>query len=422
MGIIKNTVLKVCKIDSITFASFALKQNVDFLGVHVLESSNVGDHKELIDFIKSKNGKPIVVTKIQDIGELKKLIAYYKPAGIQFHFEIQPQLAAAIHKLHPDLKLFGVITDQSTSLDFSLINELYNFIIYDASYRGGTNSGSAYVHLSKFPQDLKDKTLLAGGINLERIEELRSTDTTGFDIQSYFRTDSGLSFRNLEKVCDLLKFPRKNMISVSLTDIPLASMHRAASYHLNSNLEYHLDFSPGSLYPSFNTIEKSIGEKQKFMLQLPYSLHLFIQNESELKELVKTEAKKNPLSLVRIFVQYFDGISREIFSDKFGDVKIIPSVFFKDIESFFSRSIDSKVLSVIVPLPGENDAINAFVDTILPYKNLLRDKELWLDRNLEPDYIQLLKYRLNMDFNVIVGKSVINDWSKLDFIHEHVLK
>lgn len=417
-----NRVLKVCKIDSISFASFAIKQEADFLGVHVLEEKNIGEHQELTEFIKARNGKPVVVTKIQDANALQKIIELYQPSGLQFHFEIQPHLVLIIRKLFPNLLLFGVLTNQSEFLDFNSINDLFDFIIYDTSYRGGTNEKNSYSHFKKFSQALQEKTLLAGGITSERIKELNSMQACGYDIQSYFRTDAGLSFKNLDKVCDLLKFPRKNMLSISLTDISLSEIKQSASFYLNANLEYHLDFSLGSLYPSFNTTSKSIEEKQQYLIQLPYSIHLFIKDENEIRENIKKLTEKYPLNLIRIFVQYFDGISKEIFTEQIADIKIIPSIFYKDLNSYFSQSSSSSIVSIVVPKPERKDDIERFVETFLSQKKYFEGKEIWFDRNLELDYIELLKKNLGKDFNFIIGKSVINDWSKINFIHEHLLK
>lgn len=417
-----NKVLKVCKIDSISFASFAMKQNVDFLGVHVLEEKNIGEHHELIEFIKTNQGKPVVVTKIQDANTLQKLVDTYKPIGLQFHFEIKPQLVLSIRKQFPKLLLFGVLTNQSEFLDFTFINNLFDFLIYDTSYRGGTNSKNSYNYIDKFPEELRAKTLLAGGITFERITELNSLQAGGYDIQSYFRSNSGLSFKNLDKVCDVLKFPRKKMLSISLTDISLNEMRQASSYYLNSNLEYHLDFSLGSLYSSFNTTSKSIEEKQQYLTQLPYSLHLFIKDENEIRERIKKQSEKYPLNLIRIFVQYFEGINNQIFMEQLAGIKIIPSIFYKDLNSFFSQSINSQILSIIVPKPESNDGIKTFIQTFLSQRKNFEGKEIWLDRNLELDYIEFLQKNLGEDFNFIIGKGVINDWSKINLIHEHLLK
>lgn len=417
-----NIILKVCKIDSISFASFAIKQNVDFLGVHLLEEKNIGEHQELIEFIKEKNGKPVVVTKIKDANALQKLIELYKPSGLQFHFETQPQLVLTIRKLFPNLLLFGVLTNQSEFLDFNSINNLFDFVIYDTSYRGGTNEKNNYSFFKYFPKDLQKKTLLAGGITSERIKELNSMQACGYDIQSYFRTIAGLSFKNLDKVCDLLKFPRKNMLSISLTDISLSKIKQSASFYLNANLEYHLDYSLGSLYPSFNTTSKSIDEKQQYLTQLPYSIHLFIKDENEIREKIKKLTEKYPLNLIRIFVQYFDGMSKEIFTEQIADIKIIPSIFYKDLNSYFSQSINSSIVSIVVPKPESKDDIEKFVETFLFQKKNSEGKEIWFDRNLELDFIELLRKNLGNDFNFIIGKSVINDWRKINFIHEHLLK
>lgn len=417
-----NKILKVCKVDTLTFASFAMKQKVDFLGIHVLEKKNIGEHKELTDYIQSNNGQTIIVTKIEDELLLQELIRLYKPTGIQLHFDIQPQLLTAIKKVFPNLILFGVITNDSEYLEYDLINTMCDYLIYDTSYVGGTNKENNYILLNNFPIELKEKTLLAGKISPQRIIELKSLNAKGYDIQSYFRTDTGLSFKNLDKVCDLLKLPRKNMLSISLTDISLIEIKQSASFYLNANLEYHLDFSLGSLYPSFNTISNSIEEKQQYLIQFPYSVHLFIKDENEIRQKVKKLTEKYPLNLIRIFVQYFDGISKEIFTEQIADIKVIPSIFYKDLNLYFSQSINSSIVSIVVPKPENKEDIERFTEAFLSQKKYLEGKEIWFDRNLDVDYIELLKKNLGNDFNFIIGKSVVNDLSKINFIHEHLLK
>src|SRR5437868_14987088 len=106
-----NKTLKVCKIDSISFASFAIKQQVDFLDVNIFNEEDIGRHLELIEYIKVQKGKPIIVTKIQDLNALQKLIETYKPTCLQLHFEIQVQLVSNIRQLFPKLLLFGVLTN-----------------------------------------------------------------------------------------------------------------------------------------------------------------------------------------------------------------------------------------------------------------------------------------------------------------------
>lgn len=442
-----NQILKVCKIDSISFASFAIKQNVDFLGVHVLDNKNIGEHLELANFIKSQGGKAIIVTKIKVEAIVIELIKLYNPAGIQLHYEIEPQLVLKIRKRFPELLIFGVFSDESNFLDFSTIDKVFDQLVYDTSYVGGTNERNKYSYLEKFPESLRFKTLLAGGITCDRIKELNYLNAGGYDIQSYFRLNDGLSFKNLDKVCDLLKFPRKRKLSVSLTDIPLKDIKQVGSYYLDPMLEYHLDFSPGLLYTSFNTSTNSIEEKQQYLSALPYSIHLFLNDVDELNNKIKKLNEKYPLNIVRIFVQYSMDMSKIFFLEKLAylsktlnlfsknseakydevlvrrtsDIKIIPSIFFKDLQYYLDQSIESSIISIIVPKPVDKDYVDKFISFFNAKKEIFKDKEIWFDRELNADYIKLLCERLGTDFNFIVGKEVVNDWNKINLIHEQLL-
>jgi phosphoribosylanthranilate isomerase len=417
-----SKIIKVCKIDSLVFASFIMKQNIDFLGIHILQKDQIGDHKELIDYITIKRGKVIIVTKINDIETLQELVEFYHPAGLQFHFEIEISIVVALKELFPTLLLFGVFTNNSINKDFYLINKVFDYLIYDNSFVGGTGKKTIYKYFDEFPQSLKEKTLLAGGITGERLVALNSLCVCGYDIQSYLRTNYGPSFRNLEEICDFIKAPRKKMLSISLTDMPLSNMNRVLAYHLNPNLEYHLDLSNGSVYSSFNTTNRSIKEKQQLLSQFPHSVHLFFRQEDEIKEYIDKLSQTFPLSLIRIFVQYFTGIDKNIFKKRKNGLKVVPSVFYKDLNSYFSQPVDSMFLSVIVPDPNDKDEIESFINIFLLHRKDFEGKEIWIDRNLGLAYIKVLTKRLGRDFNFIIGKEVIKNWNQMNVIYEYLLK
>ena len=443
----RNQLLKVCKIDSISFASFAIKQSADFLGVHVLEKENIGEHLELVNFIKSQGGKTIIVTKIKNEETIVDIVKTYNPEGIQLHYEIETELVSKIRDRFPELLIFGVFSDDSHSHNFSTLDKIFDHLIYDTSYVGGTNERNKYSYLEKFPESLRLKTLLAGGITVDRIKELNYLNAGGYDIQSYFRLNEGLSFKNLDKVCDLLKFPRKRKLSVSLTDIPLKDIKQIGSYYLDPMLEYHLDFSPGTLYTSFNTSTNSIEEKQQYLSVLPYSIHLFLKDIDELNDKIKKLNEKYPLNIIRIFVQYSREVPRDFFLEKLtyvskalslffrnseakydrvsikrtSDIKIVPSIFFKDLQFYLEQSIDSPIISIIVPNPEDKDHIDSFISFFNSKKESFKGKEIWFDRSLNTDYIKFLCEKLGFDFNFIIGKEVINDWNKINFINEQLL-
>jgi phosphoribosylanthranilate isomerase len=423
----EKPIVKVCKIDSINFASYEIKQGVDFLGVHVLTENDIGKHKELTEFIINNSGRAIIVTKIESADVLERLIESYKPSGIQLHFDTKPLVTERIKKRFPNLILIGVITNQSKYLDFDVMNKLYDYLIYDCTYY---NSESPYVKemndyrfLNSFSQKLQQKTLLAGKISIEKIMKLAHLNAGGYDIQSYFRSNSGLNYRNLDKVCDVLKSPRSNKLSISLTDISLTDIYRVSSYYKTANLEYHLDVSDGSLYPEFNTKKMSIEEKKESLAQLPFSVHLFIKDIEQIKNKVKRLSQKYALNLIRIFVQYFEGVDEKIFVNHEDNIHVIPSIFYKDLQLFLDKEINGSILSIVVPRAESVANVEGFFKTIIANRKYLENKEIWFDRNLDLTYIELLKSR-SWDgyFNFIVGKEVIKDWSKIDLINERLLK
>lgn len=449
-----SKILKVCKVDSLNFASYAMKQNVNFLGVHILYPKNMGEHLELIRYIHKHGGRPIIVTYIgrerpdEDIKVLIELVNLYNPFGLQLHYDLNPSIITTLRATFPDLLLFGVFTDASKVSDYHLIDSLIDYLVYDTSFVGGTGSETGYSHFDEFPESLKLKTLLAGGINLHRISKLSNLGAAGFDMQSYFRENVEINFRRLNNICDLLRFPRRNMLSISLTDVELTDIWNAGLYYLHNNLEYHLDYSNGSLYNKFNTIGRSIEEKQLYLNQLPYSFHLFIkenEGKDEIKKAVQKLYNKHPLSLTRFFVQYYPEINSSIYSDSFEgqiklreikyrnsegeqvdsywdriNIRILPSIFYKDLQHFLSREIDAPVISIVVPLPDEEPEWISFLSTLDKCSSSLADKEIWFDRNLNFKYIKLIQENFRGNANFIVGKNITSDWSKLNSFYEQI--
>ncbi len=425
-------ILKVCKIDSIAFASFALKQKADFFGVHVIYKNDIGKRFQLVQDIKAQNGKVIIVTYINDLVTLQELIALYQPAGVQFHYPFNPELVRKIKQMNPGLLLFGVLSDEESSPNFAQMDQLLDWIIYDTNYRGGTGEASTYQHLKNIPPSLLSKTLLAGGINPKRVRELANVGTAGFDVQSLFRSGNLLNFRSLENLVDVLKFPRTRSFSVSLTDIPLTQMKNIGRYFVDPNLDYHLDYSDTTLYPKFDTTKYGIEEKERFLSQLPHSIHFFLNSNEKLREHIADFYKKYSLSLTRVFLQYFPEIDCNLFTsqrkhdceDKFNDsvLKVIPSVFYKDLDLFFERFIECDFISIVVPPPEKKQNIESFIEAYKRHENKFKGKEVWLDRNLNIEFVKMFQERLGRDFNYIIGKEVIADWTKLPAIHEQISK
>ena len=382
----------------------------------------IGEHKELVDFIEKNNGKSIIVTKIHQVKIIVKLIEFYKPSGIQLHFETNPSLILELKNTFPKLIIIGVITNHSTYLDFEKINELNDFLIYDTSYIGGTNEQSSYDLIDNFPTELKNKTLLAGAISFERINKLNLSNIAGFDIQSYFRNNSEYNFRNLDKVCDILKYPRKRKLSIGLTDISLDNIHYVSSFYLNANFDYHIDLSDGSLYTSFNTKYNGIDEKLNFLFQLPFSIHLFMSDNEEIKKIIEKLSNKFPLNLIRIFVQYYDSMDMRLISNSNSNIKIIPTVYYKDLSSFILKSFDFSFISIVVPGYDKKDHIETFFKMFISNIQYFKDKEIWFDRNINFEYIKLIKERLGNNYNYIIGKGIIKEFSKINEINEYLLR
>lgn len=411
--------IKVCKIDSINFASYAIKQGIDFLGIHVLSEKDIGNYLELTKYIRSEGGKPVVLTKVSNVNIITEIIELYDPFGLQLHFDPDFELTTLLKNKFPSLALFGVITDETNLKELSTIEPLFDYVIYDTSYVGGTGKKNQLKLLPQFSDVLKSKTLFAGGITIERIKELLPLKPAGFDIQSFFRLYSHRHFRRLEEVCDFFNFPRHSKISVSLTDLPLKDITKISSYYIDPNIEYHLDYSLGDLYANFITISNSIEEKCNFLSQYPFSLHLFLKSEKLIVDSIIKYERSYRCNLTRIIIQYYKELRLEDVM-KAGFIKKVVSIYYKDLHDYIGQNYYYPFISVVLPANDKQKKFIELVDFMNENEKFFQGKEVWLDRNLTEEDIQFFRSNLTFKFNVIVGKEIIGDWKKISVIHEYL--
>jgi phosphoribosylanthranilate isomerase len=406
--------------DSLSFASYAIKQGVDFLGVHVLEEKNIGEHLELVKFIRERGGRAVIVTKIESLDALVALVTLYQPDGIQLHYTPNYQILIALRIRFPTLLLFGVVVSGSVHLLDSSIDEVLDFLVYDASYTGGTGVRQTYEGLHRFSSSLRMKTLLAGGVDHEVVAGLSTQSAAGYDVQSSLRSGSDFNFRELNLLCNAIKPSRRGRISVSLTDMPLIEVHRAAGYMHGAHLDYHLDMSAGDLYPSFVTTRNGIAEKAKALAQLPFGVHLFIRDRNLIQKQLDKLSILHPLNLTRVFVQYYPGLRYAEFEMNGNQPSLIPSIYYRDLNDYFSSGDAHQTISVVLPKFKNDLGLQGLFTTLASHAAEMSGREIWFDRNVDALYVNKLQKLYGKPFNVIVGKEVVNDWNKIDTIDEQL--
>lgn len=415
MGLFSK-ILKVCRVDDLAFGKFAILNGIDYLGVHIIEEKNIGDYLDLVKKLSLLGGRVVIVSKIDDAELLKKVIELYHPYGLQLHFCPNIDLIKNIKNTFPHLKIFSVITDDLTLEVIELVSYLSDFVIYDSSFVGGTGERNKLGLLEKISSNVKNKLLVAGGVDYDFIEKCKDIDVAGFDAQSFFRNGELKYFNRLEKISRLIKGVKHNMLAVSVTDrndIKSCS----TEYIENPLYDYHVDYSDGSLYKDFVVNKQETLNKVAQMVGVPISIHIFCNKEKDINLLMKEFSQINANSVSSFFVQYYPGLNLRMINK---DQNLVVSVYYKDLKNYLAVWYDfSQYVSIILP-SNDIQKIQHILNFIDNNSSLLSQKEIWFDREMNKEKISLLKNILNMSFNAVVGKAITKNINTIKEIYEQL--
>jgi phosphoribosylanthranilate isomerase len=397
-----SKIIKICKVESESFAKYCIMRGVDYLGVHVLEFVLDVHIQRLCTYIQEKGGHVVLLTKERDAKSLRRLIAYYRPWGIQLHYAISPTDFTALHR-HLSVPLIPVFTDEMNEPVVSQLIEMSEFAIYDTSFRGGTGTVHPTRHLVNLSDRLRQKVLLAGGIDPEKITETQGI-VGGFDIQSYCRVNHRPHYGRLEQVICAVKGTPRRQLSVSLTDLDRGMPKR--SYPYGEALEYQLDYSVGNLYPDFKVDSGHVDQMLKEE-DAPYTLHIFERKPEEFQRVIDRYRQLVGSKLVRINIQYSPGL--DLNAIRTYDARLCVSLYYDDVEAYeilYPRLHDC--LSLI--LPSDLTRKQRYLDTHKNFLDRVAQKEVWFDRKVdEATTKEVLRHDKSANF--IVGRFVLSDWS-----------
>lgn len=394
--------LKICKIESKGYARYCIRRGVDYLGVHVIDYDLDNSKLILCNYIRQQGGKAIVLTKETDLGRLKKLAKFYNPWALQLHYPITVSQYRKIAS-EIDAKIVPVFTDEtSTNTVKGLLNECA-LAIYDSSFIGGTGISNGARHLSNLSPTSLGKVLLAGGITPEKIHD---TDKfAGYDIQSYCRANHKSRYARLELICDIVKGPPANELSVSLTDLPAASP--IPNSIENFCLEYQIDYSEGRLYPGFLVDTDKICNLT-IKTDAAFTLHIFEKTEQGFQGVIDQWMGIVPDKIIRINLQFSPGLNLEKINTY--DAKKCASIYYKDLQSYRSKYLEPHdCISFILPSKIEDKR-----NYLKEYSGQLKDlakKEIWFDRKVDQATVaEVLKYFPHANF--IAGEYILQDWTQ----------
>ncbi len=409
-------ILKICKIDNLSFGKFAILSGADYLGVHILEEKDIGKRVDLVKKLLLLGGDIVIVTKIAEPSQLEKIINLYTPKALQFHFAPNIDLIKTLKKAHSDLEIFSVITNELKLEVIEQASGLSDKIIYDTSYVGGTGEKHHLDLLEKLNSITKSKLLIAGGITLEFLMKYKDFDVAGFDIQSYFRENNSFHYDRLGAISRLIKGPKRGMLSVSITDLESVDVC-VDEYEKSSHYDYHLDYSDGSLYEDFITDKQQTLKKIGSTKGVPISIHIFNKNEEKIRKLMDEFMGINGNSISSFFVQYFSGIDLSKINEK--NFNLVISIYYKDLGDYLRNWHNyTDYLSII--LPSDDVKRTQIILDYIKQNQWFFKKEIWFDRELDSEKIKYLKNNLDIPFNAIVGKAITKNKNSINEIYEQL--
>ena len=394
--------LKICKVESKSFAKYCLMRGVDYLGVHDIPADFNAAKQALCGYIAAHGGKALLLTKTTDIAQLQKLADFYKPWAIQLH---HPVTVAELHNLCAELSvpIIPVFTDETDLETVRSLIRASQFALYDRSFVGGTGTRNAATHVRHLSLDLLQKVLFAGGVTPETLADIPDA-VGGYDVQSYCRANKAPHYGRAEKLIHAVKGAPTRQLSVSLTDLPADAP--MPEYHSSPSLEYQVDYSEGALYSAFSVDTQKISDTIA-RVDAPFTLHIFEASERGFQRVIDDFMAQFAPKIVRVNIQYSPGLAIEEIDT--GDAKKCVSLYYRDLEMYMQHyPVPHQCVSLI--LPSDMKEKTAFLAQNEAVIKRFTQTEVWFDRKVDHATVtEVLRYDANANF--IAGQYVLTDWS-----------
>ncbi|WP_242142379.1 MULTISPECIES: phosphoribosylanthranilate isomerase [unclassified Bacillus cereus group] len=195
--------VKICGITDLETAKKAYEYGADAVGF-VFASSKRKIRPEQVKEITSE--LPADVMKIgvfvnESVERMEGIAAYCKLTHIQLHGDENDHLIKRLNI--PSIKAVGIGNRQ----DVEQINRYEtNYILFDSpkeTFRGGNGKTFSWELLTELPKNLRKKSILAGGLHVDNIEEaIRIVQPYMVDVSSGVETDGK---KDLEKIKQFIR-------------------------------------------------------------------------------------------------------------------------------------------------------------------------------------------------------------------------
>lgn len=294
--------LKYCNIKNVYETRSAALLGIPFLGFHLISDNDFKRKdiikscvRELRNFYPST--KSILVTKEKDIDLLINLVREYEFDGVQLHYSNSDLQASALKgEFGNKFTVIQVLTPEDEGFQPTQCD----YIIVDRSYLGGTATQVPLDRLTQLINNIANKDikiLIAGGISPSILYQYLDLPISGFDVQSFLKSDKPGEFENtdylkMKGLAGLLGYTPtilKSQVGFVVQDIKQenCNLYKKA---IESNVDFfHVDISDGFVgiptdLTSTMTLLKQISDLNS---HVNLQLHFFVSGEVELNNILQ---------------------------------------------------------------------------------------------------------------------------------------
>jgi len=292
--------VKICRVHSIEEARLFSWMGVDFIGLHAIDGADDERTNLLGSVCRASSSRKsriptVLLTKMRDTSSIVRMVTEIRPDYLQLHApwshdDVERVRRALDAGYDHDIGLITLV-DPSEPHSVALVEQLSatsDYVLID-HYRGGTGQGHSTTHLDAlFGARPRVPLFLAGGLTPINVAgAVTDFGPYAVDVQSGVegpgsKVKSPQLVRNFvsaakNKSATFIRPPRDSpLVVMSLTDASIETLEPLVRTTAAAIDMYHIDFSDGSMIPSFGFSSVEIARQLSLNARYtPYDLHVF---------------------------------------------------------------------------------------------------------------------------------------------------
>lgn len=204
--------IKICDVRTMEALQICKDNNVDFIGLHQIESPITVENIVLFQNIVAASGgiKTVLLSKKVPIDEIVNLLKQVPFDYVQLHrtcsiIDILELKKKILDETGREIGVIAVFEARECNFDEVIEMSRYaEFILFDSDYKGGTGVRISIENLKQIVESCKGiNYFIAGGLNPDNVKEvIRIVKPYGVDVQSGL--ESSKHIKDSKKVRDFV--------------------------------------------------------------------------------------------------------------------------------------------------------------------------------------------------------------------------